>query len=148
MEVFTIESVSYRANDCLTEIIVGMLFGLFSIFSFFGFFPLDTLIFFLIPCVFILGWVYMKIEVTPEKLILKLDCFEYYRGSKRIFTQDSNVIKKISWDEGEVSQTLYDKRLVVYFIDDSECSYPYRYFSDRQLKGMEKKINEHCSNKT
>lgn len=148
MEVVSIESVNYRTNDCLTEIIVGMLFGLFSMFSFFGLFPLDTLIFFLIPSVFFLGWVFMKIDVTPEKLSLKADSFEYYRGKKRMFSLDSKRVKKISWDEGEISQTLYDKRLVVYFIDDSECSYPYRYFSNGQLKEMEKKINEYCSNKT
>ena|SRR5690554_2064786 len=94
MEVVSIESVNYRANDCLTEIIVGMLFGLFSMFSFFGLFPLDTLIFFLIPSVFILGWVFMKIDVTPEKLSLKADSFEYYRGKKRMFSLDSKRVEK------------------------------------------------------
>jgi len=146
--MFFIESENYRIANCIAEITFGCLFGLFSILAFFEFFPLDTLIFFLIPSVFILGWVFMKIDVTPEKLSLKADSFEYYRGNKKIFAQDPNEIKKISWDEGGISQTLYDKRLIVYFIDDSECSYPYRYFSDGKLKEMEKKINEYYSNKT
>lgn len=148
MALFSIESVSYRASDCLTEIIVGTLFGLFSAFSFFGFFPMNTLIFFLIPCVFIFGWIFMKIDVTPERLILKADIFEYYRGNKKIFSLDSKGIKDILRDEGEASQTLYDKRLIIYFIDNSECSYPYRYFSEGQLKAMRREINEHCASKT
>src|SRR5690554_7423633 len=68
---FFIESENYRIANCIAEITFGCLFGLFSILAFFEFFPLDTLIFFLIPSVFILGWVFMKIDVTPEKLSLR-----------------------------------------------------------------------------
>lgn len=140
-----IESEDYRAIDCVTEIIVGAILGLFSVLSFIGFFPLDILVFFLIPSVVVLGWVFMKITITPEKLTLNMDRLEYFRGSKKIFSIEAKLVNKVSWDEGAASQTLYEKRLIICFIDGSECSYPYRYLSDRQLAMMNTEIHENSS---
>lgn len=136
MKEVSIDSINYQFSDCITEIMAGSLFGVLGLLSLLNVLPLETLMFFLIPCVFIFGWCVVKFNSTPEILSLTCKCIKYSRGSRLVFKINLEDIEKISWGRGDMHQLFYDKLFVLHYANGSERSFPYRYLSDQQLKSI------------
>lgn len=83
----SVESINYQISNCVVELLFGALFGVFSILALLNVLPLDAVMFFLIPCVFIIGWCFVKFHTTPEVLTLTSEGLEYRRGRKFIFKE-------------------------------------------------------------
>jgi hypothetical protein len=129
--VFEVRSISYSAGDCLFEWGLCVFFSVLTISSLVGIFPVAGASFFIVPAILVAGLAAVKISTTPEVVKVFDEEVSYCQGRSKCFRFKSCNIRKVSFERN--FETFHNKLMVFHFVDDTEYSVPYKYFSDSQL---------------
>ena len=134
----TIESYNYTRKDLVFQVFVGGILFFASIFCMFNIFPIELVVFFLIPSVAFLGWAKIKIDGSPESIVIESGIVTLSKGNKILLQCNVNDIEMIDITTHYDEYGCKPSYIVFYLARDKEVSCSFQFFTKRELMELSK----------